>query len=128
MMNKAPDLDPIMLDDIDPTSKWVEETEDPMFEVDFDIDMALAGDEADFVAASEPGSVVASMKGKEPMEGTSREGRQTHASIRSTSTVIGGIATEVTNQAEASSNSKPDDVYVAPDDDPVASSGDEVYD
>eukprot|EP00253_Pinus_taeda_P022689 PITA_22689 len=40
MMNKTPDLDPIVLDDIDPTSKWVEETEDPVFEVDFDISMA----------------------------------------------------------------------------------------
>jgi hypothetical protein len=55
MMSKSPDLDPIVLDDIDPTSEWVEETEDPVFEADFDIDMALAGDEADYVAASEPG-------------------------------------------------------------------------
>eukprot|EP00253_Pinus_taeda_P031449 PITA_31449 len=52
MMSKSPDLDPIVLDDIDPTSEWVEETEDPVFEADFDIDMALAGDEADYVAAS----------------------------------------------------------------------------
>jgi len=99
-----------------------------VFEANFDIDMALVGDEADFVAALEPGSVAASTKGKEPMEGTSRAGRQTRASIRSTSIVIGGIATEVADQAEASSNSGPDDVYVAPDDDPVASSGDELYD
>eukprot|EP00253_Pinus_taeda_P016683 PITA_16683 len=55
MMNKTPNLDPIMLDDIDPTSEWVEETKDPVFYVDFDIDMALAGDEADLVAPSEPG-------------------------------------------------------------------------
>ena len=128
MMNKAPDLDPIVLDDIDPTSEWVEETEDPVFEADFDIDMALAGDEADYVAASEPGSVAASRKGKEPMEGTSRAGRQTRASIRSTSIVIGGIDIEVADQAEASSDSEPDDVYVALDDDLVASSGDELDD
>ena len=70
-----------MLDDIDPTSEWVEETEDPLFEADFDIEMALAGDEADYVAASEPGSVAASRKGKEPMEGTSHAGRQTRASL-----------------------------------------------
>lgn len=128
MMSKSPDLDPIVLDDIDPTSEWVEETEDPVFEADFDIDMALAGDEADYVAASEPGSVAASRKGKEPMEGTSRAGRQTRASIRSTSIVIGGIDTDVADQAEASSDSEPDDVYVAPDDDPVSSSGDELDD
>eukprot|EP00253_Pinus_taeda_P036453 PITA_36453 len=130
MMSKSRDLDPIVLDDIDPTSEWVEETEDPLFEADFDIEMALAGDEADTVAASEPGSVAASRKGKEPMEGTSRAGRQTRASIRSTSIVIGGIGsgTEVADQAEASSDSEPDDVYVAPDGDPVSSSGDELDD
>lgn len=128
MMSKSPDLDPIVLDDIDPTSEWVEETEDPVFEADFDIDMTLAGDEADYVAASESGLVAASRKGKEPMEGTSRAGRQTRASIRSTSVVIGGIDTEVADHAEASSDSKPDDVYVAPDDDPVSSSGDELDD
>eukprot|EP00253_Pinus_taeda_P030731 PITA_30731 len=128
MMNKTPDLDPIVLGYIDPTSEWVEETEDLVFDADFDINMALAGDEADYVAASEPGSVAASRKGKEPMEGTSRVGRQTCASIRSTSIVIGGIDTEVANHAEASSDSEPDDVYVAPDDDPVASSGDELDD
>eukprot|EP00253_Pinus_taeda_P017071 PITA_17071 len=43
MMNRRPDLDPIVLHDIDPTSEWVEEIEDPMFDVDFDIDMALGG-------------------------------------------------------------------------------------
>lgn len=128
MMSKTPDLDPIVLDDIDPTSKWVEETKDPVFEADFDIDMALARGEADYVAALEPGSVAASRKGKEPMEGTSRASRQTRASIRSTSIVIGAIDIEVADQAEASSDFEPDDVYVAPDDDPVASSGDELDD
>ena len=52
-----------------------EETEEHVFEADFDIDMALAGVEADYVVASEPGSVAASRKGKEPMEGTSHAGR-----------------------------------------------------
>eukprot|EP00253_Pinus_taeda_P027423 PITA_27423 len=55
MMSKTLDLDPIVLDDIDPTSEWVEETEDPVFDTDFDIDMALAGDEVYYVAASELG-------------------------------------------------------------------------
>eukprot|EP00253_Pinus_taeda_P036450 PITA_36450 len=128
MMSKTPDLDPIVLDDIDPTSKWVEETKDHVFEADFDFDIALAGDEANYVATSEPGSVAASRKGKEPMEGTSHVDRQTRASIRSTFIVIGGIDTKVADQVEASSDSKPDDVYVAPDDDPVASSSDELDD
>ena len=106
----------------------MEETEEPVFEADFDIDMDLAGGEADYVVASEPGSIAASRKGKEPMEGTSHAGQQTRASIRSTSIVIGGIDTEVADQAEASSDSEPDDVYVAPDDDLVSSSGYELDD
>jgi len=74
MMNKTPDLDPIVLDDINPTLEWVEETEDLVFEADFDINMVLARDEADYVGASEPESVAASRKGKEPMEGTNCAG------------------------------------------------------
>jgi len=82
------------------------------------------------MAPSEPGLVVASRKGKQPMEGTSHAARPTCASIRSTSIVIGGNAIEVANKAEASSDSKPDDVYVAlvDDDDHVSSSGDEFDD
>ena len=64
MMNRRPDLDPIVLDDIDPMSEWVEETEDLVFDVDFDINMALGGNEADLVAPSEPELVDASSKGK----------------------------------------------------------------
>ena len=75
LMKKTPDLDSIVLDDIDPTSEWVEETEDPVFEADFDFDAALVGGEfeADLVAPSDgdPGLVAASRKGKQPMEGTS---------------------------------------------------------
>ena len=43
MMNRRPDLDPIVLDDIYPTLEWVEEIEEPEFDVDFDIDMSLRG-------------------------------------------------------------------------------------
>ena len=126
LMSKTPDLDPIVLDDIDPTSEWVE-TEDPVFEADFDFDAALAGGEfeTDLVVPSEPGLVVASRKGKQPMEDTSHETQVTRASIRSTSIVIGGNGIEVADEVEASSDSDPDDVYVAPVDDPVSSSGDE---
>eukprot|EP00253_Pinus_taeda_P004301 PITA_04301 len=74
MMNKTLDLDSIVLDDIDPTLEWVELTEDPVFDADFDIDMAPVGDEADLVVASKPGSIAASRKGKELMEGTSCAG------------------------------------------------------
>ena len=74
-MRKTPDLDPIVLDDIDPTSEWVEETEDPVFEADFDFYAAVAGGEfeADLVAPSDadPGLVAASRKSKQPMVDTS---------------------------------------------------------
>ena len=74
-MNKTLDLDPIVLDDIDPTLEWVEETEDPVFEADFDSDAVLVGDEfeADLVAPPDGdlGLVATSRKGKQPMEGTS---------------------------------------------------------
>lgn len=36
--DKKPDIDPIVVDDIDPTSKWVEESHPKEFDVDFDID------------------------------------------------------------------------------------------
>ena len=41
MMNTTPDLYPIVLDDIDLTSEWVEKNKDFMFDVEFDINMAL---------------------------------------------------------------------------------------
>ena len=51
------------------------------------------------------------------MDDTSHAPRATCASIRSTSIVIGGRGTEVADEteAEASSDSDPDDVYVAAD-------------
>lgn len=62
------------------------------------------------------------------MEGTSHAARVTRASIRSTSIVIGGSGIEVADEAEASSDSNPDDVYVVVDFDPMSSSGDEFDD
>ena len=64
------------------------------------------------------------------MDDTSHAPRVTRASIRSTSIVIGGRGTEVADEpeAEASSDSDPNDVYVAADVDPVSSSGDEFDD
>jgi hypothetical protein len=37
-LNKRPNANPILLDDIDPTSKWVEETHLVEFDHDYDID------------------------------------------------------------------------------------------
>lgn len=64
------------------------------------------------------------------MEGTSLVTQPIYSSIRSTSIVIGGTGTEVGDEVEASWDSKPDDIYVAPvdDDDHVSSTGDEFDD
>jgi hypothetical protein len=43
LLNKRPDTDPIMLDDVDPTSDWVAETHPPEFDDDHDFEMKLAG-------------------------------------------------------------------------------------
>ena len=100
----------------------MEETEDLVFGADFYIDASLARDEADLVVPSAPGLLATSRKGKQLMEGTSHVARATRASIQSTYIVIGGSGIEVADEAEASSDSDPDDVYAAADVDPVSSS------
>ena len=112
----------------------MEETEDPVFEADFDFDAAVAGGEfaADLVPPSDVdlGLVTASSKGKQPMEDTSHAPKVTHGFIWSTSIVIGGRGTEAADEPEdeASSDFDPDDVYAAADVDAVSSSGDEFDD
>ena len=41
-MNKRPNTNPIVLDDIDPTSDWVVETREPKFDSNFDIELDAA--------------------------------------------------------------------------------------
>jgi hypothetical protein len=43
LLNKRPNSDPIVLDDVDPTSDWVAETHPPEFDVDYDLEVELAG-------------------------------------------------------------------------------------
>jgi hypothetical protein len=43
MLNKRPDIDRIVLDDVDPTSDWVAKTHSLEFDVDHDLEMELAG-------------------------------------------------------------------------------------
>jgi hypothetical protein len=43
LLNKRLDTDPIVLDDVDPTSNWVAETHPPEFDVDHDLEMEFAG-------------------------------------------------------------------------------------
>lgn len=72
----------------------------------------------------EPELVVESSKGKQPMEGTSHATQPTCASIRSIF-IATGATFEVADEAEASSDFDPNDVYVALVDDTMSSSGDE---
>jgi hypothetical protein len=43
LLNKRPDSDPIVLDDVDPTSDWVVETHSPEFDPDYDLEVDGAG-------------------------------------------------------------------------------------
>jgi hypothetical protein len=42
-LNKRPDSDPIVLDDVDPTSDWVVETHPPKFDADCDFEVDEVG-------------------------------------------------------------------------------------
>ena len=42
-MSKRLDTDPIVLDDIDPTSDWLVETQEPEFDPNFDIELDAVG-------------------------------------------------------------------------------------
>jgi hypothetical protein len=43
LLNKRPDSDPIVLDDVDPTSDWVVETHPPELDLDYDLEVDEAG-------------------------------------------------------------------------------------
>ena len=70
-LNKRPDTDPIVLDDVDPTSDWVVETEQPELDPDFDLEVeALLADDPHDVDAD---PLLASIHGVDPdMPGSSR--------------------------------------------------------
>lgn len=38
LLNKRPDTDPIVLEDVDPTSDWVVDTQSPEFGIDYDLE------------------------------------------------------------------------------------------
>ena len=41
LLNKRPDTDPIVLEDVDPTSDWVVEAQSPEFDIDYDWEGAM---------------------------------------------------------------------------------------
>jgi hypothetical protein len=55
LLNKRLDTDPIVLDDVDPTSDWVAETHPPEFDVDHDIE--IDSEKKEETIASPPSTV-----------------------------------------------------------------------
>jgi len=113
-LNIRPDTNPIVLDDIGPKSKWVEESCPKEFDPDFDIDdlesegigLDLDPLVGDGVA---PGMAHAS---------TSRATRPSRASASTTTTTV---VENVPKESEESEDSKPEDDFVTAMEDPVSS-------
>jgi hypothetical protein len=117
LLNKRPDTDPIVLDDVDPTSNWVVETHPPEFD-DHDLEMELAGQaqmDADPLLGPRSSISVSNMAGPSGTAGSRshcriprvpRRGRTTTASAASEC-----VVTNVpdADESEAESESKSDD-------------------
>jgi hypothetical protein len=56
LLNKRPDIDPIVLEDVDPTSDWVVEAQSLEFDIDYDLEVAmeLADDAAEDQMDADP--------------------------------------------------------------------------
>jgi len=85
LQNKRPDSDPIVLEDIDPTSDWVVESCPPEFDressLDFDLDMEATMLNVDpLVANPVPGHLVAAAAGTGTSSSQPRRRRVTHLS------------------------------------------------
>jgi hypothetical protein len=118
LLNKRPDTDPIVLDDVDPTSDWVVETHPPEFDDDHDLEMELAGQaqmDADPLLGPRGSIPVSDMAGPSGTAGSRsrcriprvpRRGRTTTASAASEC-----VVTNVPDgdESEAESESESDD-------------------
>jgi hypothetical protein len=130
LLNKRHDTYPIVLDDIDPTSEWVEESHPLEFYLDKDMDdLGLGLDSVPLGEAEE--SKAPSMT----HENTSCVTQQTHAakvtrafdSITNSAIAVEDVPKD--NEEPEDSKSKDDFVAgIAVDDDPIPSSGDEFDD
>jgi hypothetical protein len=119
LLNKRPDTDPIVLDDIDPTSEWVEESHPTEFDPDRDMDdLGLGLDSVPLGGAgvSEAPSMAHAS--------TSRATRPTRAFASATTTAV----EDVPEESEEPEDSELEDDFVAVVDDPISSSGDEFDD
>jgi len=116
LLNKRPDTDPIVLDDVDPTSDWVAETHPPEFDDDHDLEMELAGQaqmDADPLLGPRGSIPVSDMAGPSGTAGSRsrcripcvpRRGRTTTASAASEC-----VVTNVPNGDESEAESELDD-------------------
>jgi hypothetical protein len=116
LLNKRPDTDPIVLDDVDPTSDWVVETHPPEFDDDHDLEMELAGQaqmDVDPLLGSRDSIPVSDIAGPSGTAGSRsriprvpRRGRTTTASAASEC-----VVTNVpdADESEAESESESDD-------------------
>ena len=127
LLNKRPETDPIVLDDIDPSSEWAE-SHPTELDVDFDIEaMELGGVDRNANLVIE--QVVG---GSEPPRPSIThgigEGSNGRASwpTRASNFVKPSIVIDAREECEESLGSNPDDVYVALVDDPISSSGEEI--
>jgi hypothetical protein len=129
LLNKRPDTDPIVLNDIDPTSKWVEESHPAEFDPDRDMDDLGLG--LDSVPIGEVGQSEAPSMAHASTSRAARPTRAaqiTHAFVHATTsaTVVEDVPKK--NEPEDSESEVDFVVCIVVDDDPIRSSGDEFDD
>jgi hypothetical protein len=120
LLNKRPDADPIVLDDVDPTSDWVAKTHSLEFDVDHDLEMELAGQaqmDADPLLGPRGSIPVSNMAGPSGTAGSRsrcripcvpRRDRTTTASAAS-KCVVTNVPVPDGDESEAESESESDD-------------------
>jgi hypothetical protein len=119
LLNKRLDTDPIVLDDNNPTSEWVEESHPAEFDPDRDMDDLGLG--LDSVPLGEAG------KSEAPSMAHATQVTRAFASTTTSATAVKDVPKE--NEEPEDSESEDDFVAgIAADDDPIPSSGDEFDD
>jgi hypothetical protein len=129
LLNKRPDTDPIVLDDIDPTSEWVEESHPTEFDPDRDMDDLGLG--LDSVPLGEAGESEAPSMAHASTSRATRPTRATQTRAFASTTTSTTAVEDVPEENEEPEDSESEDDFVAGivvDDDPIPSSGDEFDD
>ena len=81
-MSKILDTDPIVLDDIDPNSEWVVETQPPEFDDDIDVELEDLLDADPLLSMPSVHTGVDAERAVPGMAGTSRSGPRTYSRRR----------------------------------------------